>query len=712
MNEILLYGTVGSSFWDEECFTARTVRDALDGMSGPITVRINSGGGIATEGQAIYTALRGYADQVHVVVEGIAASAASLIAMAGDTITMSAGSILMVHDPASPWVEGRGTEEDHLKEAQVLGVIANAYAGIYAKAARITVEEAREIMRAETYFDGPAALEAGFATDVDEDADEVAPAAFDYRIYQHAPARLLSTAGAIKSCRPRAAILAMMAGIGPKPRKGVKSMGTKLKPGRRGRIVATTASQEEDDPTAEEEDDPKLEEQDDPEAETEDDPNAEEDDPEAEDEDDLNAEEDDPEAEEEDEPRASAPTEAVAIYRMCARAGLSFARAEDFIARGLTCVQAVAELNGKGSKVKTRNHAPRARILRDERDTRRRGMSEAIVAQLQGKPDLAGPGRAYMGMSLIEMVASTTGHRGPLRSAGQRVQVLMDASHSVSDFPAIFENALNKHLLERYQIATPTYRAIARKKNFKDFRPMPLVRAGDFPMLKPISETGEIKWGTFGESREAAMIESYAIGITISRQMIINDDLGAIDEVLSTYGERIALFEEITFYAAALSAVMSDGKPVFHADHGNRAAAGSAIDVASVSAGRAAMIKQKTIDGSPIMGNEPTILLVGADKLTEAEQFLHDITATRTEDVNVFTGNRLKPLMTTQIAGNAWALLSERNPNWIYGYLEGMEAPRLRTEEPFGTQGFSMTLEHDFGVGAADYRGGYWNPGA
>src|SRR5690606_23870751 len=133
------YGTVGSSFWDEEYFTAKTVREALADLSGPLTVRINSGGGIATEGQAIYSALRSYGDQVHVVIEGIAASAASLIAMAGDTITMSTGAILMIHDPASWYIDGRGTEEDHLHAAKGLGVIANAYASIYAKRAGVSV---------------------------------------------------------------------------------------------------------------------------------------------------------------------------------------------------------------------------------------------------------------------------------------------------------------------------------------------------------------------------------------------------------------------------------------------------------------------------------------------------------------------------------------------------------------------------------------------
>ncbi|MCB5412353.1 Mu-like prophage major head subunit gpT family protein [Pseudogemmobacter faecipullorum] len=239
---------------------------------------------------------------------------------------------------------------------------------------------------------------------------------------------------------------------------------------------------------------------------------------------------------------------------------------------------------------------------------------------------------------------------------------------------------------------------------------MPLVRTGDFPMLKPVGEGGEIKWGKFGESGEQALISSYAVGLTISRQMIINDDLGAIDEVLSNYGQSVAMFEERTFYAFALAALMADGKAIFHAGHGNLAGTAAAINATSVSAGRAAMRKQKSIDGNTL-NISPSILLVGPDKETEAEMFVADITPTQTSAVNPFSG-KLTPVVAAEITGNAWYLLSGSNPCWIHGFLEGAEAPRLRTEEPFGTQGFSMTLEHDFGLGAADFRGGYKNAGA
>lgn len=461
------------------------------------------------------------------------------------------------------------------------------------------------------------------------------------------------------------------------------------------RMAATTAAEEDDQREAMEED----------EEETTSEETTEEDDPEAEQDEETEAEQG------EDDPEASTGEEALAILAFCQRRGLGLAEARDFITRGLTARQAIDEVNDKEARMSRRpTRGARAQIQRDERATRREGMAGAIHAQLARRRDVTGPARQFMGMSLVEMAALCIGHTGPLRTAGDRQQVLMAASHSTSDFPAIFENALNKQLLERYQAAQPTYREVARQKNFRDFRPMPLVRVGDFPSLKPIGENGEIKWGTFGESREVAAISSFAIGLTFSRQMLINDDLGAIDELVSSYGETVARDEERMFYAFALSAVMSDGKAIFHADHGNLAAANAAIGAASVSLGRAAIRKQKSIDGNNL-NLSPSILLVGPDKETEAEMLLAEITPTAASDVNPFSG-RLRPVVTAEIAGNAWYLLSSQAPCWVYGFLEGAEAPRLRTEEPFGVQGFSMTLEHDFGFGAADYRGGYKNNGA
>jgi ATP-dependent protease ClpP protease subunit len=106
-HEINLSGSVGASWWGEECFTAQSVREQLANLSGPVTVKLNSGGGLATEGAAIYNALVDYPGEVTVEVVAVAASAASLIAMAGDRIVMRLGAWMLIHDPAQPWTEGR-----------------------------------------------------------------------------------------------------------------------------------------------------------------------------------------------------------------------------------------------------------------------------------------------------------------------------------------------------------------------------------------------------------------------------------------------------------------------------------------------------------------------------------------------------------------------------------------------------------------------------
>lgn len=133
MNELLLFGSVGFSYWGEDYFTSKQVNDWLAGRKGDITVRINSGGGDAVEGQAIYSALARYPYKVTVVVEGCAASAASLIAMAGDEIVMSLGSWMLIHDPATPFTQSRGTAGDHVHTAQQLDLIADGYAAIYSE---------------------------------------------------------------------------------------------------------------------------------------------------------------------------------------------------------------------------------------------------------------------------------------------------------------------------------------------------------------------------------------------------------------------------------------------------------------------------------------------------------------------------------------------------------------------------------------------------
>ncbi|MCA0275863.1 MAG: hypothetical protein LCH86_07665 [Proteobacteria bacterium] len=409
-------------------------------------------------------------------------------------------------------------------------------------------------------------------------------------------------------------------------------------------------------------------------------------------------------------------TSAADILNIGTRAGMDAAAIEAAI-RSSTSVdafrtQAFEHLAGQSDRTRT---AP-GRVVRDENETRRNALTEALSYRMGAPLPNNGPSepaRPFMEMRRFSsFIAEAIGHRGRIDSVRALDDLMDRAANSTSDFPAIYEGAVNRSLEGRYALAQPTYRRIALRSDFHDFRPHKTVKIGDYPMLKRVAQDGEIKYGSFGEGAEVTQAFAYARAIAITREMIVNDDLGAIARLLASYGDTVALFEEVVFYSEAFNAKLSDGKTVFHADHKNTGA-GAAISVDEVAKGRAAMSKQKSIDDQPLLNNAPKIILCGPDTITDAEKLVASITPATMATVNIFSG-RLEPLETPQIGSKSWNLLPDAasgRSNYRYGLLDGYEAPRVRMEEPFGRQGFAMSVEHDFGVGATDFRFGYQNPG-
>lgn len=191
--EILLFGTVGDDFFMDG-FSAMDVVDALSrvGRGTDVTVRINSGGGYASEGVAIFNALKAHRGAVAVIVESIAASAASLIAMAGKTVKMRNGSVMMIHDPSAVTI---GTSADHEKSVEALEALASGYADVYAEKSGRTPKQTRNDMKSELWLTADQAVELGYANEVDR-APAFEPTAFDFRVYQHSPERLTALAAA------------------------------------------------------------------------------------------------------------------------------------------------------------------------------------------------------------------------------------------------------------------------------------------------------------------------------------------------------------------------------------------------------------------------------------------------------------------------------------------------------------------------------------
>ncbi|TWD54537.1 ATP-dependent protease ClpP protease subunit [Agrobacterium vitis] len=183
-DSIVLYGDVGDPYGWGDGFTPAQVLESLAQKGpGPLAVRINSGGGVAFDGMAIYSLLKAHDGDVTIYVDGIAASAASLIAMGGK-LMMRSGSMLMIHDA---WGFSRGNADEMKETADILDKLSDNYANVYAKKSGKTVAECREIMKAETWLSAEDAVAMGFADGIIDD-DEAKPAAlFDYSQYARAP---------------------------------------------------------------------------------------------------------------------------------------------------------------------------------------------------------------------------------------------------------------------------------------------------------------------------------------------------------------------------------------------------------------------------------------------------------------------------------------------------------------------------------------------
>ena len=189
--EILLYDEIG--YWG---ITAEDFRRELEGLSAAtIHLRVNSPGGSVFDGMAIYNALREHPARVVTHVDGLAASMASIVALAGDEVRIAESAFLMVHEP---WTITIGNADQLRKDAALLDKIGGTAAGIYAAKSGASLDDVHAWMADETWFTGQEAADAGLADVVEntsgeeEDSAAQVAALFDLSIFAHTPDALVA----------------------------------------------------------------------------------------------------------------------------------------------------------------------------------------------------------------------------------------------------------------------------------------------------------------------------------------------------------------------------------------------------------------------------------------------------------------------------------------------------------------------------------------
>lgn len=349
-------------------------------------------------------------------------------------------------------------------------------------------------------------------------------------------------------------------------------------------------------------------------------------------------------------------------------------------------------------------------------DAFRSAIEQAILSRGKRPSEVSEDARQFRGMG-IEAVSRFFLEQNGVRTVGMRkedifVSACRFGAQGTSDFGTALKNAANKSMVEGYAAAEQTFWGFTKRATLKDFKPASLAGLAALSPFLLVAENGEFKRLTAADFGDTMQLSTYGGIFALTRQAIINDDLGIFADVPGEMGRLGAEHESDTIYAILTGTpVMYDGTVLFHSSHGNLAAAGSAITVESLGAGRAAMANQTSEGGRKISGNFPKYLIVGPAQQTAAEQLVAAIVAVDAGKVNPFAG-RLEVIVDPRIAGNQWFLSADmRLSGMVAGYLEGQEEVFLDTRQGFDVDGTEWKGRLDYVGKAINWRGLYKNPG-
>jgi hypothetical protein len=393
--------------------------------------------------------------------------------------------------------------------------------------------------------------------------------------------------------------------------------------------------------------------------------------------------------------------------------------ANELIEKGVEIDAARAQIIEKlaaATTAKTESHV-RVEVGTEAREHRIAGAESALLSRYNGRKfKLEERGHDFVGKSLVEIARDFVEASG-VKTRGMSAGMIAErALHSTSDFPLLLANVAGKSLRDAYAEAPMTWMPLVREVELPDFKEVTRVQLGDAPSLEQVLESGEFKRGSLSEAKEAYKLGTYGKVVAVTRQIIVNDDLGAFTRVPALMARAAAdLQSDMIWAILGQNATMGDGVALFHATHANLSASSDAISVDSIGAARAAMRKQVGLGGR-LINVSPSFLIVPAAKETKAQQLVASVMSTQLAEVNPFSGT-LQVIAEPRLDGyssTAWYLMA--SPQAIdtieVAYLSGERGPQVSTREGFDVDGVEIKVRLDFATKAIDHRGMFKNAGA
>nr|DAK44625.1 MAG TPA: major capsid protein [Caudoviricetes sp.] len=348
-----------------------------------------------------------------------------------------------------------------------------------------------------------------------------------------------------------------------------------------------------------------------------------------------------------------------------------------------------------------------------------RAAAQDAVLMAAGIPvaDAAPGAQELRGHSMVELARESLQREGLQANFGDNMELARQAINSTSTFPAIMANLANKSVMVGFNEAETTYQIWAGKGSNRDFKEAARVALSEAGNLELVPEGGQFQQDFLGEASARTKVATYGKLFSLTRQAIINDDLGLFSKIATKYGSAAKRLVNKMVYAQLTGNVkMQDGVALFDNKHGNVAGTGEALSVKAIAKAITAMRRQKGITGDATLNITPKYLVVPPELEMTAYQIVNSTAAVdgvNSGVVNPYKGRFVVVADAELTDPDAWYLVADASQHDTIEvtYLNGVETPRLETRQGFDVDGIEYKVAFDCGVSALDFRGVFKNAG-
>lgn len=384
-------------------------------------------------------------------------------------------------------------------------------------------------------------------------------------------------------------------------------------------------------------------------------------------------------------------------------AGFDDSRAEELVGSDISADDArkkiIKEMSERNMKGETKNVNPTIEVGGTNREERKGAAENALLHRL-GKGELSKDGEYFAGRSAIKIAEDFLSFEGVDTRNLSNVEIAKRAMMGTSDFPLVLANLANKRMLSESAEAEHNFLDLITYNPVADFKDINLYETGGIGIDK-ITEKGEIKAQSFTEQADSYKMESYAGLLGFSRQMLVNDDMRVFTKGVKQFMDAIKRLERETFWSIVQAVVFSVGNKNY------QTGAGTVLSNTSLSAAKLALRKQKSFDGKKNLNLRGSHLLVPSALEATAEKLIADISASKSDDVNIHSGKYkiVESVELDDVSQLAWYMVAAGTDLVEWAKLIGAEAPRFDTNQMFNMQGMQLKCEYDFAMKAVSHRG-------